>query len=552
MTDISSLPKEMLSLVMSFLGDDTKLAARLACTQWFKQIRYSNFELDLIRDDQWPSIAARLSQYDIPISITFSYYPERKLENLMGPLTTLTNLESLTLGSINKHCQAEDWLKLTCLTKLTYLYCLGTKPQPELFSKMTWLRNFSADGALAMDTKHLIPKWTNLEELFFCYEGVYDVFEIVKFSSRLTRLDLNYTACQGIEEENTKALSNLRSLSLYLDTVDGDGDGEVSLRHMTALEYLEISHPFRSLASSRLTELSLFGTATKSISVNSASLSNLRTLDITFSSDDAELSISTLQSLTALETLKLHFSPNEDFNTIYNNITATNLTRLYLREWTIPEPINITSLNSLVLSYKSDTVGGDLSLLTNLTHLSVASNDNKPLELTGLTKIKSLLLFCSSTAVDFHQLKDLVLLDISLSPQQNLTGLETATGLTRLRIFSDNNLVVDFGFIQNLTLLKEIHASRVIGRNFWQNLRCLTNLKTLEFPRVYLEEQVLLLTTLRNLRVFSTTAQTLHGRYLTLLTSLQTLHFFSDLAAKAISTEKLYSSLTRLISHRFA
>jgi hypothetical protein len=499
----------MLSLVMSFLGDDTKLAARLACTQWFKQIRYSNFELNVIRDDQWPSIAARLSQYDMPISITFSYYPERKLENLMGPLTTLTNLESLTLSAINKHCQAEDWLKLTCLTKLTYLYCPGTKPQPELFSKMTWLCNFSADGALAMNTKHLIPKWTNLEELYFTYENVYDVFELVKFNSRLTRLDLNYTACQVIAEENTKALSNLRSLSLYLDTVDG----EVSLRHLAALEYLEISHPFRSLASSRLTELSLFGAATKSISANSASLSNLKTLDITFSSDDAEISKSTLQSLTALETLKLHLSPNEDFNAVYNTITATNLTRLYLREWTIPEPINITSLNSLVLSYKADTVGGDLSRLTNLTHLSVASNDKKPLELTGLTKIKSLLLFCSSTAVDFHQLKDLVLLDISLSTQQNLTGLESATGLTSLRIFSDNNLVVDFGFIQNLTLLKEIHASRVIGQNFWQNLRCLTNLKTLEFPRVYLEEHVLLLTTLRNLRVFSTTAQTLHGKF---------------------------------------
>jgi hypothetical protein len=141
--------------------------ARLACTQWFKQIRYSNFELSLIRDEQWPSIAARLSQYDMPISITFSYYPERKLENLMGPLTTLTNLESLTLSAINKHCQAEDWLKLTCLTKLTYLYCPGTKPQPELFSKMTWLCNFSADGCVGHEYQASDTKMDQLGRIVF-------------------------------------------------------------------------------------------------------------------------------------------------------------------------------------------------------------------------------------------------------------------------------------------------------------------------------------------------------------------------------------------------
>jgi hypothetical protein len=324
---------------------------------------------------------------------------------------------------------------------------------------------------------------------------------------------------------------------------------------MTALEKMEISFPFRSVSSSRLTELSLFGAAVKSLSVNSASLSNLKSVEVTFSpTADADVSKSVLQSLTALESLQIRFSPNEDFYTIYNNITATNLTRLDLRGWKVPEPINITSLNSLALTYQQDAECGDISQLTNLTYLECATSSDKKIVLPRMTKVKQLGLYGSSTALDFHHFKDLELLDIELFTQHDLTGIENATGLTSLRMFSGskNNLVIDFGFLQNLTALKEIAVSDIVSQNFWQNLRGLTSLKSLEFPRMELEEQVLLLTTLQNLRIFQTSAQTLDGRYLTLLTSLQTLHFFSDLAAETISTEKLYSSLTRLVSHCFA
>jgi hypothetical protein len=344
---------------------------------------------------------------------------------------------------------------------------------------------------------------------------VYDAFELVKFNSRLTRLVLRYTVCQVMEEENTKALSNLRYLNLCFTTPGGSG--EVSLRHMPALEKLKISHPFRSLASSRLTELSLFGAAVKSLSVNSASLSNLKSLEVTFSpTADADISKSVLQSLAALESLKLRFSPNEDFYTIYNNITATNLTRLDLRGWKVPEPINITSLNSLALTYQQDAECGDISQLTNLTYLECATSSDKKLVLPRMTKIKQLGLYGSTTALDFHHFKDLELLDIELFTQHDLIGIESATGLTSLRIFSssENNLVVDFGFLQNLTALKEIAVSDIVSQNFWQNLRGLTSLKSLEFPRMEQEEHVLLLTTLRNLRVFSTTAPTLDGKFI--------------------------------------
>eukprot|EP00029_Vermamoeba_vermiformis_P014352 TRINITY_DN9474_c0_g1_i1.p1 TRINITY_DN9474_c0_g1~~TRINITY_DN9474_c0_g1_i1.p1 ORF type:complete len:508 (-),score=37.11 TRINITY_DN9474_c0_g1_i1:150-1673(-) len=505
MADINSLPKEILDVIISFLDDGTKLVSRLASTQWFKQIRYSDYTLHYIRNDhQWEEIATRLSQYNMPISITFPYSPSENLTDL-GQLTKLTNLVSLSLRYFHPKCPVETWLALTCLTNLKYLRASNMQIPVELYSKMT--RNLTVDETVAPNKKQLLPLMTNLEELYIEIEdGVDDAFELVKSHSRLTFLNQIYLYWRTIKEENTMALSNLKEFAWWRE--DDESNGELSLRYMTALESLSISIPFHSVTSTRVTNLVVTGSAAKSISRSYPNLSKLKVLDVTFGEGNIESFKAAIASFTALEELRINNSPGEEYNSIYNFVASTNLTSLDLRRWSMSEPITLTSLRSLSLS-EVDGKYNYLGLLVNLTKLKVSSETNRKIKIPpSLTNIKYLsLVHTVDIEVNFRLLTNLESLEAILHRIYALMGVENATNLTLLHLYSMSNVVVDFGFLKNLTLLEDLDIAHIICQNFWPNLTGLKNMRSLEVPRMEREDQVLILSNLTNLWLLTTTVQ---------------------------------------------
>ncbi len=492
-------------MVLAYLDDKSKLVSRLASTQWFKQIRYSHFTLNRTRDD-WETIAARLSQYNFPISITFSYDPQRQLAQLFGHLTTLTNLESLSLGLVDRRfIQVEDWFKLTCLTNLKRLSAEATIPF-ELYSSMTWLRNLSATGSIA-DAKRIVQQLPYLVDLHYINDRdqTDDAFDLVKELSHLTNLFVYYTEWNAAKEESTKSLSNLKQVTW----ISHSGTVEASLKYMTALEQLNTSISFHSVTSTHITSLVIWEHAIKSTVENHVKFCKLKSLSVTFD-EEAPPFGEALASFTALESLTLRNCSDEHCDAINTLVKSTNLIDLQLCHCKLP-PLSFTSLTKLALDDVSGDCGG-LSNLVYLTRLDVSSESLQGTLSAPLTNVKCLVWRCSKANVDLRLLTSLEYLDLSLNNSSMLTGLERATNLTNLTLASQENIVVDFGFLKNLTVMKDLCIANIICQNLWQHLAGLKNLRSLEVPRMEREEQVLLLTNMTALRHLKTTAQYVKGK----------------------------------------
>ena len=373
---------------------------------------------------------------------------ENPISNV-SPLASLTNLESLDLGSTAvsdvsalagltnlekldlRSTAVSDVSALAGLTNLEWLDLAGTDVSD--VSALAGLTNLKTlDLAVTFDVSDVsaLANLTNLEALDLFATAVSDVSALAGLTN-LKTLDLSST-----DVSDVSALASLTKLEIL--TISRTAVSDVSaLAHLTKLKTLDLSQ-------TGVSDVSALAHLTKLESLNLelnlvfdvsalASLTKLKKLNL----ENTKMSdVSALANLTNLEELYLFFAYSvSDVSALAN---LTNLKKLDLSATDVSDVSALASLTKLVELDLSITAVSDVSALANLTNL-----ERLDLGGTGVSDVSAL---ASLTKLEWLQLAGTDVSDVS--------ALASLTKLEELYLF--NTAVSDISALAHLTNLERL------------------------------------------------------------------------------------------------
>lgn len=301
---MDTLPREILSQIISFIPDDTsRRNLRLASTQWFKEMKYSNFIFNFTTAGLLPTIVRRLKQYTTPISLTFDR-PKCKLNRRHYELLAeLTHLTKLNLHELMVEQFPGGWMQLTSLTNLEEAALLPA----EVTSYLTNLKKISSRlGAAALN----LAPFSKLESLEFNSPYSFDALRIIPHTQHLTHLAVysyprkDLPAEQALFEHDEISTRFPRLKSFRIEEENAMNNKAIQVPFLPSLESLFIyAVQLGSLpgnAHSKLTSLTLHCQVVDLPSL--ATLTSLRALSLFKQSG----SMPFLTALSNLESLQIH------------------------------------------------------------------------------------------------------------------------------------------------------------------------------------------------------------------------------------------------------
>ena len=441
----------------------------------------------------------------------------------LGPLSGLTNLTSLDLADN----QIVDVFPLRNLTNLTSLDLDGNQienvsPLPSLSGLQTLDLTYNDVGDVTP-----LSTMTHLRNLYLRgNENLINIKQLVRLKNAGTTVDITLPSPVNISDDN---LEDALQIALGLQTDDPIFPEDMETlttfnapnRSITTLTGLEKAINLTSLnlsnneissisPLSRLTKLETLNLSDNTIS-SISSLSALTLLTDLNLSNNRISSVSSLSRLTSLETLNLSDNRISSLSTLSKLTALTELDLSnnqirdvlplqglsLLRRLNLDGNTNLTQEKAAVL-YKLQQGGTTITLpqgITLPTATDIVVFNNAALE----AAVRSALRITTGYPIVTSKITDLTSLTATYKNIDDLSGLEGATGLTRLDL--GNNAIVDLGPLLGLTTnLEELDlADNQIA--YVSPLRNLTNLTNLDLDDNQIEDVSALsgLTSLRTL-----------------------------------------------------
>ena len=476
--------------------------------------------------------ATGLTRLDLGQNAIVDLAPLRNLTNLtsldlannqiadLSPLSGLANLETLDLADN----QIVNVSPLRNLTTLTYLDLDGNQIQN--VSALSGLSNLETLDLTYNSVTDVTPlsTMTSLKKLYLRYnDTLVNIKQLVKLKNAGTSIDITLPRPVNISDENLKdALQTALGLQtddpIFPEDIEQLSTFNASNRSITTLTGLETATALTSLTLSnnqisslsplsRLTSLESLDLANNTIS-SISSLSGLTALTSLNLSNNRISSISSLWRLSNLTTLNLSMNQIRSLSSLSGLSTLTDLD-LSNNQITDVLPLQgLSNLRRLVLSgntgltqerasvlYKLEQGGTTVTLpqgITLPTAADIVVFNNAALE----TAVRSALRIATGYPILTSKIIELTSLTATRKQIDDLTGLEQATGLTRLD-FGDN-AIVNLGPLSGLTNLTSLDLADNQIVNI-SPLRNLTSLESLDLDDNQIQD-VFALSNLTNLR----------------------------------------------------
>ena len=227
------MPQELVTIVVNFADDKSKLYLRVTCTRLYKAVDIRNFTFWFTKANQLPAIVESLSRYQKPISIRFEKTVGLKAVHF-NRLSELTNITGIYIK--DKVCRNYDCTPMLDLTRLVDLQVLefnfGSDPH-----LMTALKNLTRVDATHYEddmVERILNSNTNLQHITI--EAVKN-FSQIKNLNHVTALAVRNTPI--IDQHEIKTLEqacDLEELQLLRpqDLKDPDGPVRLPYKAMTA------------------------------------------------------------------------------------------------------------------------------------------------------------------------------------------------------------------------------------------------------------------------------------------------------------------------------
>lgn len=558
---MENLPFELLQQIASLMDDRSRRFMRLSSTKWFDIIKYNNFTCYFTRPQSLKQITERLisnSYAHQEIGLTFlKTHQDCKEVQVVDSISILTNLTSLFLDYYQFQADANLWLKLTTLTKLKSVR-LKIEYPITLLQSMIQLTSMHfnrfklnyADVALALALN------SNVQSLTFTTraENQLDIFATMANPSRLTRLRLDVPRNYVLLPENEFSVSKLTNLR-YLDYSEfKNTTGRCfQLSSLSSLEYLALSADLvdRFAQNTNLTYLAIRSRQTTAEYFEGITkLTKLKYLSL--KTPHSSSAHRFLTAMTALSGFELWYFANDIHETLayLNSRQLTAATITFSGVVSTCKPLQrLTSLEALVIQSNVAIDYSAISALTNLTMLCLLMQISQTGTLAHLTKLKHLIVDCSSNVVlidvDFRKLPNLERLQVPILNTDTFNSLVSATKLTALEtgLSSQNYKLPFYELLEKLPL--QVFSGDLTTNHkdeLWRALGRVTTLEEISAMNVEGDEKVLYLTGLSRLTKLSLkNSKTMTGQHLTALTSLQVLNFSS--AASIFSSNDVFGRI---------
>lgn len=546
------VPTEIQKLIISFMDIITKLNIRATSMHWFKMIDHRNFVFYFTRNSDLPAIAARLSQYQAPLALSFKKNFAITFEQFVNHITKLTSLTGLDMPQFHNqnlfgNQTGEQYHALTALTNLKRLKAPNPIRQMRFYQVKDICKNFCKLTSLEAlyieqiygrshhimtELESLIKQNTELVELKVQLDNttVDQRFADTFMNNRmLSRLSISATSMQYEACDLYRTLSNLKALSV---------SGSFAVGQLTNLEELEYhsSNPVPDIDKlEKLTKLSLRNGSSQIDAWSNLlrAVSNLTKLKSLSLSLNEAPDYGFLRSLTALEDLSISRDGHQPNQPIMEYFNSTHLTRLKIASLS---QINFqgvslpSSLLDLAISVKQEVVNSTLESLlgsaTHLTKLCYASFEDQGNDVKVFEKMSNLrvLLLLTKHSSQFFSLKQMPQLEsIGVNAFIDPVDFQYCSRLTALNCLLTQVPGTDYTSVPHLPLkcLSINHA--ITNKALLQTIGKFTAMQSLTLVGVK-DEDVAHFTDLQQLtRLVVKNSESFTGKTLSPFTNMQVL-----------------------------
>lgn len=495
----------------------SKLAFRLASTEWFKIINYDDFTFYGVDKEKLQVVIKGLEKNPNPIGLTlrktrFDLASPSGMDEV-AQISRLMHLTQLVIPDQMFDWPVSYWMCLTTLTNLQH-FQVKTNFHVDLTDVLVHFPNLTTLQKILGNHLHHLPKWTKLENItFIASQGNIEFFEGLKFPEKLISLDIivaSMFATPGIIKLDTDILTRLTRLK-HLHWIHPQQCFPHSL--LPNLEDLKVSgSPVDRLdLNTNLTSLSLYIMDSLDQQTELIGLTKIKSLAISFSMDHD----GSFEYLAPMKEL-------EQFSFRCNN-------ELFLHQ--LCSSIGSTKLKNLSLSSSKSQFSSEISRLVSLEELTLNFSASETMWLTCLTNLTSLTSKCSMVYDEEYiynivNLKKLVMSNQVYEPYEgginlsNLTNLEdvtmdlhfyegyTVSGFDRLARLKTLDITCDreydISFLDVATDLQDLKLGHRAAIGFWNVVTNLTSLRGLTVKDGFDDEnlrQQLLLTLTRLTRL---------------------------------------------------
>lgn len=535
-----NLPPEINFWIDSFFDRECRLRARLICKSWLKIFNQTHF--DIYPDEsQLEAITETFSRCTHPFSVTF-HKSDRLHSNsphLSSFGTKARNLTGLKILSLRK----KDRGMLVSLSEKMQRVegqISATTPEHLIGTSLTHLDVLEIASS---------SKFPNLEFLSCNYPA--KILHLLQPTKLTTLIARNFKIAVSMNA-TLNQFTNLKVLKLDRSCSVNRSPLKLSLPNLEVLENLV--HSEFTCRSNRLTALKLMSKFLRTASLL-PTLKSL-TIDTIFDAHLKDNDLTALKVLTALEELNLDVPAEGEINgTFLRFMNRQTLTKLAtgIKATDMVEFSPFSNLRELRLILRRPDMTLDrLSNLSKLTKMAIGSVSPMPYMewLNKLTDLQELYLDFklsenSKVPLDLANLVNLRTLVIPVKANKIISSLNKLTKLRRLEFPLTQENIFNLIYLTALSFFQAPDNEQVTKLTRLRELNCI----------VVTNEEIIELTKLQKLTTFICRSSTADYRYLTLLTSLQSVAFSNKMSigdwgsVTAWSSYNAYPDVARKLPH---